>query len=126
LHGRKAARQDAPGNIAGGEEQAPTTLLSIDGSTIETEHEPFVTAIEFAWYLEDRIGTDGGPEPVSLRAPAHPESGDRRRSPRVDQPAERLRVPGSRDGEQPVLERRRDPPMPRQHYGFLTHAAHGP
>lgn len=50
-------QRDALFTILSGEEQEPTTLFNIYGSTIETEYDPIFAPIEFEWDLEARTGS---------------------------------------------------------------------
>ncbi len=50
------AQVDALFKILGGEEQEPTTVFSIYGSTIETEYDPVFTAIDFECDIANRVG----------------------------------------------------------------------
>ena len=42
--------------ILSGQEQEPTTVFNIYGSTIDKEYEPVFAPIEFAWDIENRTG----------------------------------------------------------------------
>ncbi|MFQ5937730.1 MAG: DUF1326 domain-containing protein [Acidiferrobacterales bacterium] len=55
---RRANEQqvDALFKILSGEEQEPTTMFNIYGTTIDTELEPVFANIEFEWDLKARIG----------------------------------------------------------------------
>jgi hypothetical protein len=64
-------QQEALFKILGGEEQEPTTIFNIYGSTIETELDPVFTDITFEWDIETRHGRmavegvmDGTMEPI--------------------------------------------------------------
>lgn len=52
---RVVARDEHP------EEQEPTTLFNIYGSTIETEHDPIFAPIEFEWDMESMRGRFAAP-----------------------------------------------------------------
>lgn len=52
--------------ILGGEEQEPTTVFNIYGSTIETEHPPIFAPIEFEWDDEALTGRLSIPDRVDL------------------------------------------------------------
>lgn len=50
------AQRDALLKIMSGEEQEPTTLFNIYGSTLEHEYDPVFAAIEFDWDIKARTG----------------------------------------------------------------------
>ncbi|HEX6142911.1 MAG TPA: DUF1326 domain-containing protein [Geminicoccaceae bacterium] len=60
------AQRDALMKILGGEEQVPTTVFNIYGSTIETELEPVFADIEFACDIAARTGRFRVPDLMEL------------------------------------------------------------
>ena len=60
------AQVEALFKILGGEEQEPTTVFSIYGSTIETEYDPVFTKIDFHCDIEKRVGAFSIPGHLEL------------------------------------------------------------
>jgi hypothetical protein len=60
-------QRDALFTILSGEEQEPTTVFNIYGSTIETEYEPIFAPIEFEWDMEARTGWVSVPDVLEAR-----------------------------------------------------------
>jgi len=60
------AQCEALFKILGGEEQAPTTVFNIYGSTIETELDPIFATIEFHCDLENATGSFTVPDVMDL------------------------------------------------------------
>jgi len=54
-------QREALFKILSGEEQEPTTLFNIYGSTLETEHDPIFAPIEFEWDMESMRGRFAAP-----------------------------------------------------------------
>lgn len=50
------AQRDALLRIMSGEEQEPTTMFNIYGSTLEHEYDPVFAPIEFEWNIDERTG----------------------------------------------------------------------
>ena len=121
------AQVEALFKILGGEEQEPTTVFSIYGSTVETEIDPIFAEIEFSCDLEARTGgfKVPGHMEMSLEPIKNPVTG-------ADHAA-RIVLPGgfefrsaemasgsySSSGEKLAMEG-------TGRYGFLTYVAYGP
>jgi len=60
------AQCEALFKILGGEEQAPTTVFNIYGSTVETELDPIFATIEFQCDLENATGSFTVPDVMDL------------------------------------------------------------
>jgi hypothetical protein len=112
--------------IMSGEEQEPTTMFNIYGSTIDTEIEPVFTTIDFEWDLEARTGALVVPE--ILEAVLEPI-----RNPVTGAPHRALiRLPEGfefRDAEMASSTFWSSGEITQAHerrYGFLTYAAYGP
>jgi len=117
---------DALGKILGGEEQEPTTLFNIYGSTIETELDPILSDIEFACDFASGTGgfevpgvmalelepirnpVTGAPHPAKIVLPTGFEFRE------ADMASSRFNASGELAFDR---ERR---------YGMLTYAAYGP
>ena len=65
-----ASQREAIFKILGGEEQEPTTVFNIYGSTIAKEYDPLIADIEFEWDLEGRSGRLHVPEVLDCRLQA--------------------------------------------------------
>ena len=120
------AQREAHGKIAAGEEQEPTTLFNIYGSTIETEHEPVFTTIEFEWDIEGRSGRAEAPSVFRtlLEPIRNPVTGAVHRA--------AIRLPDGfefREAEMASSRFWSTGPINQRHvntYGFLTYAVYGP
>jgi hypothetical protein len=119
-------QQNALFKILSGEEQEPTTLFSIYGSTIETEFDPVFAPIEFEWDLEGRTGRAAVTNVFEADfAPV--------RNPITGAPHRALiKLPEGfefREAEMASADFRCREPLPQEYksrYGFLTYAAYGP
>ena len=120
------AQTEALGKILSGEEQEPTTIFNIYGSTMDEEFDLVVADIEFEWDLEERTGRfavldvcEATFEPI--------------RNPVTGKPHRALiRLPEGfefRDAEMASGTFRSTGAIAQDHancYGFLTYVAYGP
>ncbi len=112
--------------IMGGEEQEPTTMFNIYGSTIDVEPEPIFAKIDFEWNLEERIGRIFVSEvcEAALEPIRNPVTGAPHRA--------LIRLPEGfefRDAEMASATFTGQGALEFDHkarYGFLTCAAYGP
>jgi hypothetical protein len=117
---------EALGKIMSGEEQEPTTVFNIYGSTIETEYEPVFAAIDFEWDIDRREGRTGVRNlfETVLRPILNPVTGAPHRA--------IIKLPEGfeyREAEVASSTFWAAEPLRQEHrecYGFLTHAAYGP
>lgn len=120
------AQCEALFKILSGEEQEPTTLFNIYGSTMETEYDPIIAPIEFEWDLQARTGRftvrdvlDASFDPIR-----NPVTGAPHRA--------IIRLPEGfeyRDAEMASSDFWSRDPLPQDYkncFGFLTYAAYGP
>ncbi len=120
------AQRAALFKILGGEEQEPTTLFNIYGSTIETELDPVFAPIEFACDLEARTGRVVVPGVMAfeLEPIRNPVTGLPLRAivrlPEGFEYREAEMASGRFTGEDPLAASYRDC------YACLTHVAYGP
>lgn len=120
------AQCDALFKIMSGEEQEPTTMFNIYGSTIDQEYDPIFADIEFQWDLDNRTGRlsvngvlDAAFEPIR-----NPVTGAPHRA--------LIKLPEGfeyREAEMASSTFRSQGEIDQQHrncYGFLTYATYGP
>lgn len=119
-------QQDALFKILGGEEQEPTTIFNIYGSTIETELDPVYTDIVFEWDIESRharTAVDGVLD-CTMEPIRNPVTGEEFRA--------LIRLPGGfefRDAEMVASSFKADGPLPMdetRRYGAIFLVTYGP
>ena len=119
-------QRDALFTILSGEEQEPTTVFNIYGSTIETEYEPIFAPIEFEWDMEARTGWVSVPDVLEARYEPirNPVTGDPHRA--------RIVLPEGfefREAEMASADFTSPGPIPlnyKKRYGSLFYVAYGP
>lgn len=124
--GANTEQYDALMKILSGEEQEPTTVFNIYGSTIEHEHDPRSVAIEFACDIENRTGgfTIPGLMKLSLEPIRNPVTGKPHRA--------RIQLPEGfefREAEVANADFNSEGNLSFEHsrcYGCLSYVAYGP
>ncbi|MFQ5913890.1 MAG: DUF1326 domain-containing protein [Nitrospinota bacterium] len=119
-------QRDALFKILSGEEQEPTTVFNIYGSTVDREFDPVFARIEFEWDLEGRTGRMAVPNVLeaSLESIRNPVTGAPHRA--------LIKLPEGfefREAEMASSTFWSAGAITQNHkdcYGFLTYAAYGP
>lgn len=120
------AQREALLKIMGGEEQEPTTVFNIYGSTIEHEYDPIFAPIEFEWDMRKRTGRISVPGVAEMEVEPirNPVTG-------AEHPAA-IKLPTGfefREAEVVSSTFSSRGELSQQHsnrYGFLTYAGYGP
>lgn len=120
------AQRDALLQIMSGEEQEPTTVFNIYGSTIEHEYEPIFAPIEFEWDIHKRVGRLSVPGvlDMALEPIRNPVTGAEHQA--------AIKLPQGfefREAEVVSSDFSSQGELSQQHskcYGFLTYAGYGP
>jgi hypothetical protein len=119
-------QRDAMFSILSGEEQEPTTVFNIYGSTMETEYDPIFAPIEFEWDKEARTGRVSVPNVLEARF-------EPIRNPVTGKPHHaRIVLPEGfefREAEMASSDFTSPGPIPleyKQRYGSLFYVAYGP
>ena len=122
------AQRDALFKILSGEEQVPTTVFNIYGSTIETELDPIFADIEFACDIEARIGRFKVPgmmdlaiEPIRNPVTGAPHRAQIRLPEGFEFREAEVASATFRTGDRDVVKADH-----QQVYGALTYVAYGP